>query len=220
MEANSFDSRQGVLRMDGLLIIAILILLASSAAVVGTVVFAIWTVQYFGRRAYRQATRRHLYVPVDARVTRRVVYGRRATLHVVYEFGGVTIKNRFLTANDVARSAEQSRQIALQIDPDYPKDIVVDPAFEMHAATTPRPPGRAMLLGPAALLVLLGAYLAIMLEWAKRPTLGSFFFVVLAMSLTLVLSVIWLLQVGWRLKTQDGNRPDKLAKEDEKDLSR
>jgi hypothetical protein len=128
---------------DGrLLFLGILALLASVAVIVGTVVFLIWAAQYFGRRAYRQRTRLHLYVPVAARVTRVIYHFQaQATLYVEYEFGGTQIANRFTTIRDVAQLAQQSKQIALLIDPDHPRDVIVDPGFDARASATPKPQG-------------------------------------------------------------------------------
>jgi hypothetical protein len=80
--------------VDGILLLAILVLLASAAVLVGTVVFFVWAALYFGRRAYRRATRRHRYVPVEARVTRAWHHRDGATLYVAYEFGGAEVVNR------------------------------------------------------------------------------------------------------------------------------
>lgn len=123
------------------LLLAVPVLLLAVVVVVGVPVFLVWVIQYFVLRAYRHGTRRHLYVPVQARATRADYHTRlRATLHVEYALGGEKIVNRFLTTHDVARLAESSGSIALRADPDYPYDVVVDPAFEARAAACPRPP--------------------------------------------------------------------------------
>ena len=210
--------------MDGFQFLAILTLLASAAVLVGTVVFFVWAVQYFGRRAYRQATRRHLYVPVEARVTRVLHHRDCATLHVVYEFGGTEIMNRFLTTHGAARLADQSKQVALLIDPDYPKDVVVAPAFEVQAAAAPKPPGWGMPLGANSFsgyalrllaCLLLGGGLAVGLEWLRRGTADSLLLVLLAVFLPLIY-VTCLLLASSHFKARGGNRLDQLEEEKEK----
>jgi hypothetical protein len=211
--------------MAGFLFLAILVLLASVAVLVGTVVFFVWAAQYFGRRAYRQATRRHLYVPVEAQVTRVLGRGYRgATVYVEYEFGGAKVVNRFMTTNDVALLAQQSKQIALQIDPDHPKDVVVDPAFEARAAEAPKPPGWGMPLGATtfsgyALLlafVLFGAGgVAVGLGWLRKGTVHSGFLVALTIILP-SLYVVCLLLWPLRFKAGGGNRLDPSKEEKEK----
>jgi hypothetical protein len=112
----------------------VLVLVACVVVIGGTLVFAVWAVVYFGGRVYRQATRSHLYVPVTARVTRTYLLNAGSIVSVEYEYGGAKIVNRFDTTGDIASLAEQSGQIALRIDPDYPKDVLVDPAFKEAAA--------------------------------------------------------------------------------------
>jgi len=210
--------------MDAVLTIAILILLASVAVIVGTLVFAVWAVQYFGRRAYRQATRRHLYAPVDARVTRVLYHLHCATLYVVYEFGRAKIVNRFLTTHDAARLAEQSKQVELLIDPDYPKDVVVAPAFEVQAAAAPKPPGWGTPLGAKSfsgyalrLLVclLLGGCVAVGLGWLQHGTVDPLLLVVLAAYLPLTY-VICLLAAFPLFKARKGDCLDQLEEEKRK----
>jgi hypothetical protein len=126
--------------MDRVIVAGILVLVLSVAVILGTVLFALWAVQYFARRAYRQATRLHLFVPVEATV-KGIFWSRRQTVvHVDYEFRGTTIQNRLGTSKEVARLADQFKQVDLLIDPDYPKDVVVAPMFETAAATVPKPP--------------------------------------------------------------------------------
>jgi hypothetical protein len=199
--------------MDGFLFLAILVLLASVAVIVGTVVFFVWAAQYFGRRAYRQATRRHLYVPVGARVTRVLYQGRGtvvATLYVEYEFGGTTIWTRFMTTRAVARLAEQSKRVALQIDPDHPKDVVVDPAFEAQAAAAPEPPGRGTPLGARSFsgyalrllaCLLLGGVLAVGLGRLRRGAVDPLVVVIVAV----LVAFTGLLLAASRFKPRDGH---------------
>jgi hypothetical protein len=212
--------------MNGFLILAVLVLLASAAVIVGTVVFFVWAAQYFGRRAYRRATRRHLFVPVEARVTRVLYHRDCATLHVVYELGGVEIVNRFLTTHDAARLAEQSKQVALLIDPDYPKDIVVAPAFEVQAAAAPRPDGWGMPLGARSfpgyalrlfICLVLGGGLAVGLGWLRRGTVDSSLLVILSVFLPLMF-IRCLLLASSRFKSPAGERRDQSAEEGEKGL--
>jgi hypothetical protein len=195
--------------MDGFLVVAILVLLASVAVIVGTVVFFVWAAQYFGRRAYRQATRRHLYVPVEARASRVLFHRDCATLHVVYEFGGTEIENRFLTTHDVARLAQQSKQVALQIDPEYPKDVVVAPAFEVQAAAAPKPMPLGAKSFPDYALRLLGCFLggggvALGLVWMQRGTLDPLFLSVSAVFFP-SMYIVCLLLAYPRFKARDGN---------------
>jgi hypothetical protein len=207
--------------MDGFLLLAVLVLLASVAVIVGTIVFFVWAAQYVGRRAYRQATRRHLYVPVEARVTRVLYHRRCSTLHVVYEFRGTEIVNRFLTTHDVARLAQQSKQVALQIDPAYPKDVMVAAAVEVQAAVTPKPPGWRLPLGAKsfsryALLLfgclLGGGGLAIGMEWLRRGAVDSLLLGVMTVFLPLMYLVGLLLAYS-RFKARDGNRDDQPGEE-------
>jgi hypothetical protein len=211
--------------VDGFLFLAILVLLASVAVIVGTVIFFVWATQYFGRRAYRQATRRHLYVPVEARVTRVLYHRDCATLHVIYEFGGTEIVNRFLTTADVARLAQQSKQVALQIDPDYPKDVVVSSAFEVQAAATPKPPGWGMPLGAGsffgyAIRLLgclgLGGGVAIGLGYLKQGTVDSVSLIVAAVFLPFM--YIMGLLIGYaRFKERDWDALDRLRQDKQRD---
>jgi hypothetical protein len=111
-------------------------------------VFYLWAFVYFGGRAYRRLTRSHQYVPVMARVT-NVLYSFRpgaTTLYVKYDLGGTEIENRFLTTQQVALLAEHLKQVALRVDPDHPKDVVVDPAFRDQAAATKDLPVKQMTL--------------------------------------------------------------------------
>ena len=117
--------------MDRSLLLPILVVFVSTAAIVGTAIFLLWAAQYFGRRAYRRATRQHLYKPIRARVIRVGYNGKYgATLYVEYEHSGATIVHRVMTTHEVAQQAERSKQVSLRVDPDYPKDAVVDPTFK------------------------------------------------------------------------------------------
>lgn len=122
----------------GLLIVAVIIVLVSIVVLVGSFAFFVWASAYFGRRAYRRATRSDGYVPVTARVTRTQSHGIfGATLAVEYDYGDRKVVNRILTTQKVAQLVQESMQIHLRIDPDYPTDAIVDPAFHMQA--TPEP---------------------------------------------------------------------------------
>src|SRR5438552_1560787 len=112
------------------LLVAFLVILLSVVVLVGSLAFFVWASVYFGRRAWRQTTRSHLYVPVTARVNRALIHRLNgATLEVEYEYGGRKIENRVITPSKVAELAKQSQQVSLRIDPDDPTEAIVDPAF-------------------------------------------------------------------------------------------
>jgi hypothetical protein len=169
---------------------------------VAVVVFYLWAFVYFGGRAIRGVTRSHLYVPVMARVV-KVLYSFRpgaTTIYVKYEFGGVEIENRFLTTQQVGRLAEHLKQIALRVDPDHPKDVVVDPAFQEQAAAAKNLPVKEVTLSGLLWLslwvttigLLMGFVLGLVL-WMNQLLISSeFHLLILSLSVAVLLLIaLW-----------------------------
>ena len=92
---------------------------------------------------YRRVKRRHIYVPVTAKVT-NVSYSKwakaqYATLSVEYEFAGKTISTRLTTSHFVGWEAEETKQMPLLADPQYPQYVEAAPSFVSEAEAHGRP---------------------------------------------------------------------------------
>jgi hypothetical protein len=134
-ERRRIPERRKTAAVDRTLFVPTLVVVVAIAVIVGTAIFFLWAAQYFGRRLYRRIRRRHLYRPIDVKVLRVGDNGRYgATLYVEYEHGGAIIAHRLLTTRDVGRLAEQLKYVSLLVDPDYPRDAIVDPSFALQAS--------------------------------------------------------------------------------------
>ena len=105
---------------------------AVGLVLVGSVVAVVWFTFRWATSLYRRRTRRHLYVPVFATVTRALydwgLYRGAGVLWVTYEYNGRQYRNRLVVRSGRARQASTSGSAKLLIDPDRPTDAVVDRA--------------------------------------------------------------------------------------------
>jgi len=112
--------------MTYLVLIVPLLILGAVGVIIGFA-FVAWMILDIVRRGCRVALRSHHYVPVLARVLpparREVIFGG---FRIEYEFQGKSVFNHFNAGRVEAPMIRTLGQVPLRIDPENPKDFIVD----------------------------------------------------------------------------------------------